>query len=453
MKKKREANLHPECTFSPKLNKPRRKKESNNGDSKSKSSRFDRLYQSHRLTQDKLLKKRIARHDEECTFTPKTNTSRRRNKKKPTTDPALTKNGTQSRHDLLYHQARNSQLKKEVARQSLGEECTFTPKLNTRALKEERHALYDYEAIIVAKNERASRKVESELEGCTFSPDINSRSKSGNAQSTSPDGDDVATRLYRNAQERKERLLKMEHDQKVKEELLCSFKPVVNKNKIQSANDTFERLYANAQEQRYAKEIREQTVEYSFKPEINDRSRELARHSDDRSLHDYLYKEGLAKTLQRQSLGDYKTTLRHRREDEEMEHCTFQPKNARDFEKERADSPTSNSEGFSPNARKNNSAGGSSSTGGPRSRKQDPEQPHQEQRQEQQEEEVTVNHLEEEDFMKAQSSTEEQTDEKKQPPQNHGEEGESAPPASMTRPTVVAEENVQDEFIDDDETF
>ena len=94
-----------------------------------------------------------------------------------------------------------------------------------------------------------------------------------------------------------------------------------------AADDTFERLYQNAEEQRIARDVRESVGnnECTFQPEINERSRELARHSDDRSLHEYLYKEGLAKTLQRQSLGDYKTTLRHRMEDEEMEHCTFDP--------------------------------------------------------------------------------------------------------------------------------
>ena len=144
----------------------------------------------------------------------------------------------------------------------------------------------------------------------------------------SPDSLTVGERLYANAIERNLRKEKAEIDAKIKEESDCSFKPAVNKMlSPHAADDTFERLYQNAEEQRIARDVRESVGnnECTFQPEINERSRELARHSDDRSLHEYLYKEGLAKTLQRQSLGDYKTTLRHRMEDEEMEHCTFDP--------------------------------------------------------------------------------------------------------------------------------
>lgn len=332
MKKKRDEAVDPECTFAPKLITSRRSNKKRESDptttrrsSKGNSSRFDRLYQSHRITQDKIARKRQQSHNEECTFTPKTNSSRQRNTNKTANKNSLKK--PVSRHDLLYDQAKNRQLRKEQARMSLGmEECTFSPKINSKQLKKERTALYDYEKIMHSKSEREFLKVERAVEGCTFSPDINRRSP----VSTSPDND-VSDRLYRNAKERKARLEKMEKDQKEREDSLCSFKPAVNKTKRQGDNNTFERLYANAQEQRYAREIREQTIEFSFRPEINEKSRELARHSDDRSLHEYLYKEGLAKTLQRQSLGDYKTSLRHRLEDEEMEFCTFHPKRTQDF--------------------------------------------------------------------------------------------------------------------------
>ena len=317
MKKKREQSADPECTFSPKLNKPRRRKSSTGNKPPPKSgSRFDRLYKNHALTKAKIARKREEVHDEHCTFKPKTN---KRRPKKQEKKLSQTKG---SRHDLLYKTAKVYEQRKQEARQSLGlEECTFSPQINSRT-PVERAPLYDYEDIIVAQSIREQQKVELELEGCTFSPEINERSRS-------PIGSldlDVGERLYANAVEREQRRLKAETDAKIREEEACSFKPVVNTMDRQSSDDTFERLYQHAEEQRIAREIREQNVEHTFQPEINERSRELARHSDDRSLHEYLYKEGLAKTLQRQSLGDYKTTLRHRIEDEEMAHCTFDPK-------------------------------------------------------------------------------------------------------------------------------
>ena len=127
----------------------------------------------------------------------------------------------------------------------------------------------------VAKSEREYRKVERELEGCTFSPDINSRSRSPVGESPENPGE----RLYKQAEERRQRRLKAEIDAKLREEVACSFKPSVNEKRgggrraDGSGSDTFERLYSHAEEQRQAKEMREQSVEHTFQPEINERSR------------------------------------------------------------------------------------------------------------------------------------------------------------------------------------
>ena len=152
IKKKRAEARDPECTFSPKLNKPRTKKDrSNPGDTTGGGSRFDRLYQSHQATQDKIARKRQEVHDEECTFKPKTNKRRPRSEKSSSSSSSSSSgtltSGTGSRHDLLYSNAKVYQQKKEVARQSLGlEECTFSPRINDRQPKL-RQPLYDYEEI------------------------------------------------------------------------------------------------------------------------------------------------------------------------------------------------------------------------------------------------------------------------------------------------------------------
>ena len=226
MKKKRQqAAAHPECTFSPKLNKPRRKKNNGNNNNSSGVNRFDRLYHGAAITKAKIAKKREQVHDEHCTFTPKTN--RRRsgrtsssssnassaNSKKKGTTTSLERKATSER---LYNTAKVYEQRKQEARQSLGmEECTFSPKLNPRQPKTERKELYDYEDIIVAQSMREQQKVENELEGCTFSPEINSRSRS---MEGSPDSLTVGERLYANAIERNLRKEKAEIDAKIKEE-------------------------------------------------------------------------------------------------------------------------------------------------------------------------------------------------------------------------------------------
>ena len=340
LKKKREDALRapPGCTFSPKIEasqrSQRRGQSGGSGSEKNKSasdsggSRFNRLYATHQATQRKIEAMRQARQDEECTFKPKIN--KRRSKRSPTKSSSLgglgASPGVGSRHDLLYATHSKYQAKKDAARATLGmEECTFSPKTNTSRQPKHRNKLYNRERIMQSMSEREARKRELEVEGCTFAPRINSRSEHRQGSDM-----DASERLYKQAEERRQRRLKAEIDAAHKEEEACSFKPQtssppLNRNASGGADSAFDRLYDNAQQRRESREAASQQQEFAFQPEINERSRELARHSDDRSLHEYLYKEGLAKTLQRQSMGDYRTTMRHRLEEEELEHCTFDP--------------------------------------------------------------------------------------------------------------------------------
>ncbi len=299
-------------------------------------SRFERLYAGHKATQEKIARARAAKLDEKCTFKPRINKPR-----KKTSDSSSPRSlGSQktggSRYDMLYKTASAYELKRQKSMQTLGmEECTFSPRTNTRrrAAPKNRSPLYDGEAIRMAQDLRDQKRRELELKNCTFEPNINRR---GGNQSTTADGTEVGERLYKNAENLRQKRLKASMDAAAKEEVECTFKPklatkrsMLNMKTSPSVGETaFERLYGNAQKQREAREAAMQRAssQYEFQPKINGKSRELARHSDDRSLHEYLYKEGLAKTLQRQSQGDYRTTMRHRLEEEELELCTFDPK-------------------------------------------------------------------------------------------------------------------------------
>ena len=344
------------CTFRPKLEKrlsrssDKFRTEAQNGKSNQKKgspgkagggegSRFERLYAGHKATQEKIARARAAKLDEKCTFKPRINKPR----KKKTTGGAdasprsLSAQQTGgSRYDMLYQKASAYELKRQKSMQTLGmEECTFSPRINTqhRAAPKNRSPLYDGEAIRMAQDLRDEKRRELELKNCTFEPNINRR---GGDMPSTADGTAAGERLYKNAENLRQKRLKASLDAAAKEEVECTFKPKLAAKKSTSSMKTdasggetaFERLYSNAQKQREAREAAMQRAssQYEFQPKINGKSRELARHSDDRSLHEYLYREGLAKTLQRQSQGDYRTMMRHRLEEEELELCTFDPK-------------------------------------------------------------------------------------------------------------------------------
>ena len=321
------------CTFQPKLKKTQGK--GSKGDKSAEGSRFERLYADHKAKQEKFQKARQSKLEEKCTFKPKINKPRRK-KKSPSGQQTLADQRTGgSRHELLYKTASKYHMKKEKARETLGmEECTFSPKTNTRrrgGAPKSRSPLYDGDAIRMAADIRNQKSREHELKECTFEPNINRR---GRNSMTVVDTKAVGERLYQNAADLRKKRMKAVEDAAAKEEVECTFSPKLAAKSssislVKSQGETaFNRLYDNAQKQREAREAAQQraSFQYEFKPKINGRSRELARHSDDRSLHEYLYKEGLAKTLQRQSQGDYKTSVRHRLEEEELELCTFDPK-------------------------------------------------------------------------------------------------------------------------------
>ena len=332
------------CTFQPKLEKRLSRSSDKFRVEKTKTKKkasgdrgnpFERLYAGHKATQEKIARARAAKLEEKCTFKPRINKPRKKkNSQGDSTRSLATQKTVGSRHDLLYQTASAYELKRQKSMQTLGmEECTFSPKTNShrRSAPKNRSPLYDGEAIRIAQDVRNQKRREQELKHCTFEPNINRR---GAHMSTVADGTAAGERLYKNAESLRQKRMKASMDAAAKEEVECTFKPKlstkksIRKKASTSGETAFDRLYGNAQKQREAREAAMQraSLEYEFQPKINNKSRELARHSDDRSLHEYLYKEGLAKTLQRQSQGDYKTTMRHRLEEEELEKCTFDPK-------------------------------------------------------------------------------------------------------------------------------
>ncbi|GBG23928.1 Hypothetical Protein FCC1311_001472 [Hondaea fermentalgiana] len=237
--RKRQEAIQREATFSPKLISSKKKRE--NRATTPGKSRYDMLYADAASRQAQM--HRRANEEEACTFTPKTNWTRKAAK----AGDAAASNGTPGsgarksapsparRSETLYANAKALEAKrKSLAENRLREEakeCSFKPQITARGKAKRANSpgptarmAQLYEEAKAKEARIAAAQARRELEGCTFQPNINSRRRSSGAGPT-PSPDAVQERLsrYQKESERRREQLRKEHLEKEKEEL--TFQP------------------------------------------------------------------------------------------------------------------------------------------------------------------------------------------------------------------------------------
>eukprot|EP00948_MAST-09A_sp_MAST-9A-sp1_P002311 g2311.t1 len=341
------------CTFSPQVN--RRRLKGSSSEKVSRKARLKNLYEDAAKREKALETKREkSKVDPQCTFTPKTNKYRRRSKGlSAEKDQKLNASG-KGRLMQLYEDAHQREKNLEGKRKKYAA-LPFSPKINKFQSWKGRESnvvnrLYNPEKFRHDKEEREAERVRHELQACTFKPHLSTKT---GKWADHPNGLVASNRLYHDAEVRREKHKKEVNDEIEKEKETCTFSPKINKAQndsgtVESPMHAANRLFHDAEKMRArVKDLQKQFMHsYSFRPHINKRSLKLAsKHTSEeekQAMHavdgthkkfdghqrylDHLYSMGKLQQERRRLIKDYKLLTMLTKEEEAMEECTFHPK-------------------------------------------------------------------------------------------------------------------------------
>ena len=205
---------------------------------------------------------------ESNSMSPSQNISKHKSKKQKTP-----KKGTV--YDRIYKQLKknnSSGLLQSTSEMSKSSNFNYGEYLYARGLKKKEEQKKTAESIQQARND-------SELPELTFKPSINKLSNLASPKSS----DKPEEVLLKKAKEYQEKLDKLKEEKEEKEMKECKFTPKINnisKNRENSKN-IHDELFVQAEKKRekLLKKVEEETLQYSFKPSINQTKKKPAKES------------------------------------------------------------------------------------------------------------------------------------------------------------------------------
>ncbi len=355
------------CTFNPKTN--RRKSSSGSpvaassgSPSARSSSRFDKLYLEAKQSKAKLERRRTQQKLKPtgCTFNPRTNADRKKKQNETGASASSASSSRSSRFQSLYADAAKTKAKiaRERARRAASA-GTFKPKITRKAQRAASPSpaarferLYQ-DGRRDLQVQRAKQRADREMRDCTFSPRINKRSstRSSSARRSRNSGsgskkESFEDRLLAYGKRTEARLERKRMEAQNEGEMAqCTFTPKVNKNTTsfmrrrpsETAEEVSLRLSQVESKEQFERRMerrRRQLEEQkgaTFKPRTssNRRRSTSARRSRDDDSSDNRGSIWERLNTDRHTLEKRNQRLREERERRELAKCTFQPNAAR----------------------------------------------------------------------------------------------------------------------------
>ena len=302
-KELRQRQEESQYTFKPALaTKSDRKKRDDGQGNGPDANRFDRLY-SDALKRHLESKWKEANDAGELTFTPKISAKAARSLSRPRSRerPRGGGGGTRDSHNdaawnRLYD-APTGRLRNPA------DEPTFQPSISKRAKsldrRESAKRLYAPEVTSERREKLKQELEEQQLEECTFSPELNYKSK----YNRKPMKDDVMTRMSKYEATKQSRLLAMQREKEEHDLEGVTFKPeLVSSAKKRSStpnrNQPLVERLTKPIERIHAETVAEANAEMTFRPRLVSRpspgggSGQKVRKEDFANVHEKLYVEG-----------------------------------------------------------------------------------------------------------------------------------------------------------------
>lgn len=291
-------------------------------------ARFDHLYEQALEQRRQLTEKQKHLYDLECTFRPQTNASRRSSRSPRSSMSGISQSSEKTRQERLnelYNHAKLAEEKRKKLAEQLPMEYSFKPRTNVPADAPRRSS----DVLYPDRSEQAAREARleelrrtRELEGCTFSPSLETRSTAVAPTPGAHHGTnaDVHARLYEQARLKAKQRQSMDGSQEVSDSS-TAVSPTNRRLSHDSAEKVYARLYQNgkdwalrkAQDEEMARQRQlerdwdKNAAECTFAPNIPESSRVFAdrraspesQRAADGSIFDRLYAESVEKRAKR----------------------------------------------------------------------------------------------------------------------------------------------------------